>query len=123
MEVIESSASHQKNGSNKWKLRYVQLIRISNWLMIPLYFFVCLVPGYYVMTANLPPPEQLKVSEGRLVLKWMEGKKGYMTGIEKGGQKVFLLVLDGLLADMIAFLMDVTRSNKANVPTLIRVVA
>lgn len=67
--------------SAEWKIRYVHLIRIGNWLIVPIYFFVVALPLYYEWRTELPPKDELQTVQGTLTFQWISGKAGTLVGI------------------------------------------
>lgn len=65
----------------KWKKRFIRTQIIGMWLMIPIYIFLSAIPNYYTWAAEIPPIEELQVSEGQLLYKRVV-KHGYKIGLK-----------------------------------------
>jgi len=90
---------NSKQESSIWKIKYAKLIRIGNWLLIPIYIFVVGLPLYYEWVTNVPVMERLNTVSGELIYKWTGGRTGAMPGIKLSGVDYYFTCRDGLIGN------------------------
>lgn len=83
---------------NSWKSRYARWLRIGNWMLVPIYFFVVAIPLYYEWKTEVPAPEKLVVAEGHLTYQ-LTGKRGPLIGLKENEGTQYYSCKSGLFTN------------------------
>lgn len=86
--ALRAESTETSMDENKPKQHLAHFARSGIAMLICIYLLLSFFPALYVFEARLPAPEQLHLSEGKLVFQWM-GDDGYLTGLKKDGKEQF----------------------------------
>jgi hypothetical protein len=92
-----SDCEKRENGAGKmpWRLKYVRFIRRTNWLIIPMYIFMILIPTYNTLISEIPPLEQSEIAKGEFSYK-QAGRNGKLIVLKNANEKSFYTCRDSI---------------------------